>query len=306
MSPLAQPTAAPIGVSFGSTYEIIGPDGSRAVIGDRTDPDYVGFLDGDDAVTGLERANVRQSAQDLPEEDGGTHGAFLRGRLEFTIKGVIPPDVGALSWWARQDRLLSATDALRADAMLLWTPPEAPPVQVAFREAQPTRIGNRRPKTFMVAGVSEDPAVYSQELHVVQIDAPPESALGGVASPVESPVTSGIDPSAQASVLNAGRTKTWPVFDIYGPCDNPAMINGATGLGLYFAYELADGEFLRVDTHPRRRTILLNGQLNRYSALDWSRSVWWPLGRGYTDVRFGYTAFNPGARALVTYRDAWG
>src|SRR5213080_746959 len=185
--------ANPIGVQHGLPYVITGPDGTRAVLNDTTDADFVGFLNPDSGggVTGLERAGVRENADVLPEADGGVHGPFRYDRLAFTLQGLIPPDspAGADTWLGRQAKLLKATNAMRADATLAWTPSEAPPVRVLFRQQQPTRITGRRPKTFLVAGVSEDPNAYSQGLNSAILN-PSAGSIGGFASLLTSPLTS--------------------------------------------------------------------------------------------------------------------
>lgn len=293
-----------LGVEQGVVYAIESPTGVRAVINDATDPDYVGYLTS--PPTGLERAGVRESADVLPEADGGVHGRFLRDRLAFTLQGIIPPDGGALSWPARQDRLLEATDALRADALLLWTPSEGDPVQVSFREQQPTRITDRRPKTFLVAGVSEDPGVYSQALHEAIVAPAPGASAGGFRSPLTSPLVSGAGVAGSVVAHNAGRGLAWPILTIVGPCTNPSVLNFNTGEVIYFNAVLAAGESLVIDTNPRRRTVRFNGVANRYRFFDSARSDWWALVPGDNDVRVGFATYSAGARLTVQWRDAWG
>lgn len=293
-----------LGVEQGAVYAIVGPSGARAVINDPADPDFVGFLTG--PPTGLERAGVRENADVLPEADGGVHGRFLRDRLPFTLPGIVPPDGGALTWPARQDRLLEATDALSADALLQWTPSTGVPVQIAFREQQPTRITDRRPKTFLVAGVSEDPAVYSQELHELQVAPAPGASAGGFTSPMRSPLVSGAAAAGVVEVINAGRSRAWPVLSVYGPCVNPSITNQRTGETIYLNVTLAAGEAFVIDTNPRRRTVRLNGVANRYRYLDSARSHWWALLPGANEVRVGFASYTAGARLVVQWRDAWG
>lgn len=302
--------ANPIGVEHGLKYVITGPDGTRAVLNDSTDVDYVGILNPRDGggVTGLERAGVRETSDLLPEADGGVHGVFRRDRLAFTLGGIIPPDapVTADGWVGRQARLLRATDALAADAILTWTPSGAPPVQVAFREQQPTRITGARPKAFLVAGVSEEAVIYSQALNVASLS-PSGLVGGGFASPLTSPLGSSATAVGALAVTNAGASETWPTIKITGPCTNPNVINGsAGGRGLFLTYTLAAGEYLLIDTNPRRRTVKLNGEANRYGAIDWTRSAWWPLEPGVNTLNLGFTSYSAPAALEVSWRDAWG
>lgn len=300
----------PIGVEHGLKYVITGPDGTRAVLNDDTDPDYVGYLNSRDGggVTGLERAGVRENADLLPEADGGVHGTFLRDRLSFTLQGTVPPDYSPVAvpydnWVGRQARLLRATDALAGDAILTWTPSGAVPVQVAFRAQQATRITGARPKSFMVAGVSAESAAYSQALNVASV-VPSGAAGGGFTSPVTSPLGSSATAAGALAVVNAGSVPTWPELTIIGPCSNPSVT--LNGQGLYFAYSLSAGESLVIDTNPRRRTVKLNGAANRYSAIDWSRSTWFALAPGSNTLQLGFTSYSSPAALECRWRDAWG
>jgi hypothetical protein len=299
--------ARPLGVEQGAVYEIIAANGSRAVLNDAASPDFVGYLKS--PPTGLERGGVRENAEVLPEADGGVHGAFYRDRLPFTLNGLIDTSVDGPNS-AAQDRLLRATNALRADALLRWVPSTiVEGVQVAFREQQPTRISDRRPKTFLVAGVAEDPFVYSQTLKSTIID-PGAVGAGGFSSPLTSPLTSTAPTAGQASVLNDGSAETWPLLTIRGPCVNAIVTNFTLGLSIAFTFTLAAGEYLQVDTNPRRRTVKFGTSpatlSSRYNALDFANSRWWPLISGVNDVRISFASFSAGAQVQLDYRDAWG
>lgn len=293
-----------LGVEQGAVYEIVGPRGDRAVIGpDPADPDFVGYLT--EPPSGLERANVRENADELAEADGGLHGDFLYGRLAFTMKGLVYPDAGAAS--SRQDKLMRATDAMDADApaTALWTSELGVPVQVDFHQQQPTRITDRRPKTFLLAGVSEDPVVYSQAEHQA-IVLPDALVAGGFSSPLSSPLVSAPAVGGQAVIENAGRSKTYPRLLVVGPCSNAYIQHVELGRTLYFKNALGAGEFLEIDTNPKRRRILLNGAIPYYRALDSGRSRWWPLLPRTNTIRIGYSAYSAGAQVQVFHRDAWG
>lgn len=300
----------PIGVEFGAVYELVGPDGTRAVLNNPGDPDFAGFLTGDDAVTGLERAAVRESADVIPEGDGGVHGTFRYDRLAFTLKGIVPPGGGVdeLAEWARrQDRLLGATDAMRADGILRWTTSTGTAVQVAFRQQQATRITGRRPKSFLVAGVCERAAVESQAVATTTIPIDAVSS-GGLASPMVSPLASTAALAGAATVTNIGSADAWPTFTIAGPITNPSIRSLRFGLELRFLYTLAAGETLVVVTDPSRRSILLNGSptADRYDALDYLPSSWFPLAPGGNDLRIGAASYSAGASVAVSFRHAWG
>lgn len=291
-----------LGLTYGTTYEILGPRGDRAVINDKADPDFVGYVDGDDGVTGLERAGVRENADDLAGGDGGLHGAFTYDRLAFTIKGrlegTLPP------FHDQQDKLLAATDAMRADSRLLWVA-NGIPVMLDFRQQQPTRITGRLPKSFLVAGVAEENVVVSQAEHLAEI-IPGAAVPGGFASPLTSPLASSPGVDASAIVENAGRSVAWPILEVHGPGNNPVLTNFTEGKSLYLTYDLAAGERLVIDTDPRRRRIRLNDQASRWGALDFARSFWWGLRPGNNDLRVTFNSYSAGAKLVVRWRDAWG
>lgn len=301
----------PLGIEYGAVYTIIGPHGdfaigpSRAVINDPADPDHVGFISGDgDGVTGLEGAGVRENSDTLPEARGGVHGIFLRDRLPFTLKGTIDLGLEAAGS-TRQDKLIRATDALDEDAWLEWYPSTYPDgVRAKFRTQQPTRITGRRPRSFLVAGVVESGVIESRNMRAVWI-IPSASSAGGFGSPLSSPLRSVITGGTSADLFNAGRSEAWPIITVYGPCTNPVVINDNTGEAIYLTYALAADEFLILDTDPRRRTLLLNNQADRYYALDFGRSTWWPVRPGSNPARVGFASFGVGAQVSIHYYDTW-
>lgn len=109
----------PYAVTFGDRYEILSPDGVRAVFNDTEDPNYVGMLT---EVTGLDSADVRESAQDIVEGDGGVHGNFYFGRRPITMTARIFGHDSVAERTRRIDLARRATLAMRGDALLSWKP----------------------------------------------------------------------------------------------------------------------------------------------------------------------------------------
>lgn len=298
---VAAPT--PLGSEVGAAFVLVGPEGDRAAFNDQSDPDFVGYLSD---VTGLDGVPIRESADDLTEEDGGWHGDFFESRRPWTLQGIVDPQVDTLARNAAVDRILAVGDALRADSTLLWTPTGGVPVQIRGRAQQPARITGLRPKTFLLSMVSDDPRIYSQQLHS-QAVAAGSSAVGGFSSPLRSPLASAAIVSGQTIAVNAGRKPSPPVLTITGPGSNPTVLNYSTGQALVFQYVLGAGDYLLVDTAERdpTRRVLLNGVANRYSAFDFQRSTWWRLRRGQNDVRLSWSAYSAGAQMTIQWRDAW-
>lgn len=292
-----------VGTTIGAVYELLSPSGERAVLNDPADPDFVGYLTGDDAVTGLERASVRESADVLPEADGGVHGAFRYGRLEFTLKGMLDGDTPPFH--DSQDKLLAATDAMLANGRLRWTA-NGVPLQLMFRQQQPTRITGRIPKTFVIAGVADRNTITS-ELEKADDALAAATVGGGFSSPLVSPLVSAPSTDGAVDVENEGRARSWPILEVYGPCTNPVLTNLTDGgKAIRLIYTLAADERLVIDTDPRRRSIKLNDQANRYGALDFARSEWWALLPGVNAIRVAFNTYGAGAKLRVRWRDTWG
>lgn len=266
----------PVGVEQGAVYSIISPGGSRAVINDPNDRDFVGYLT--EPPSGLDGATVRESADSLPEGDGGIHGAFYEDRMPFTLSGLVYPDAGASV--LRQEKLKRACKALRSDGQLLWTPSVALiPVRVLFRSPNPPRITDRRPKKFLISGVSAQPWIESQDLQTSVF-------------------------SAAGTATNKGGGVAWPVLTVYGPRTNPVIANSTFGGSLSFAINLAtSADYLVIDTNPLRRSVTLNTGANRYSTLNFATANWFGLGPGDNAL----TIAGAGAGLLtVDWRHTWG
>jgi len=295
---------------LGIAYVLTGPDGTRAVVGNcdaaSSDPDFVGFLDPTNGITGLvDAADVRESAAELVAADGGIHGPFFLGRRPGTIQGLIVPtsDLDPTTVNAAIQRLKRATRALRADGLLTWTPTGGSARMLRVRRQQRPSISGRRPKAFQVALVSTDP--YALAVNEANIIITPGASAGelGIPNPITDPITSPLNVTAAQSVVNQGDAPTWPRFRIDGPITNPELLNNTTGLTIKLNYTLGSGEYL--DVRPERGAILLGGTADRYSALNFAASTWWQLEPGANDVRLLAAAYSGAAQATVFWRHAW-
>lgn len=145
---------------FGVPFTLIGPDGSRAVFNDDTDPDYVGLLN---SVSGLDSAEVRENFDDRVEADGGVHGNFWYGRRPVVLEGLIRHTTAA-DRNAKEQKLLRASNAMRGDAGLSWTPDGSSIARrILLRRQQPVRISGAWNKQFMVPLVAENAAIESNQ-----------------------------------------------------------------------------------------------------------------------------------------------
>ena len=269
----------PLGYEVGVTYDLLGPDGTLARFNSRDLPLGIGVLDD---ITGLDSAEVRESSEDLTEDDGGVHGTFYFGRRPITLSGSIytlPLDQRV----QRMDRLLRACNAMRRDCELRWSPTGAVPVMVRCRRQQPPRLTGAQgvSKQYQVSLVAADPRIYSQELHSAYIGA-----------------------AATMQVANQGRADSFPTSVAYGPCTDPKLINFTTGEQINFVgLTVGAGQYLTVD--HLRKVVLLNDALNRYAFVDYISTDWWGLRPGFNDVTWQATGTDANTRYLLMWRDAW-
>lgn len=267
----------PIATEVGAVYTLTGPDGSVAVFNDPASGNYVGMLT---EVTGLDSAEVRESAQELVEADGGSHGAFWFGRRPIVMTCRVFGHATAAARKLRIDRARRAAIAMRTDAVLTWKPSdfatEGIELFTSVRRQQPFRESGAWVKELQIALVSEFAFIYNTTL---------KSVATGVATE------------------NRGNTPAYPIVEFTGASTNPTMSDGTrvfrtTGLNL------AGGEKVEFDmsNHTGRFTAgARNGQAaNRY--IDFTTTKWaYVTGLG-TSQTFAMTG---GGTGLIKYRDTW-
>lgn len=109
----------PYAVEKGAIYTLVAPTGTKAVFNDPLDPSYVGMLTD---VTGLDSPEIRESAEDLTEADGGDHGAFYFGRRPISLTASVFGHTSIANRNARIDLARRASLAMRGDSILSWKP----------------------------------------------------------------------------------------------------------------------------------------------------------------------------------------
>lgn len=122
--------------------------------------------------------------------------------------------------------------------------------------------------------------------------------------------------SGDRLAVNAGTTKVYPRFYIYGPCIDPVLRNNTTGQEMRFTCSIPAGEMLIVDCHWRvvvSREAEFNIPLNPVSDvegvnrrwyLDFS-SQWIGLVPGENVIRVDAASFPEGSRVLMAFRSGW-
>jgi hypothetical protein len=285
-----------------TVYTLVGPDGTRIVFGNPDDPDFIGYVS---EVGGLDGPETRESAELRADGDGGVHGDFFHGRRPVTLEGIIWPDPFDTRQ-EREERIARATNAMRADALLTWTPAGKSQREISLRRAQPPRIAGRRPKSFLIAMVSASAYMSSSAPQQIEI------ATGGTVTtnlafpwvfPLDFVPGGGGSGGGSTFITNGGNAPASPTFRVNGPITNPVIRNETTGQEIRLIYDIASGDYIDIDVIER--TIVFNSNTNRYSALDFANSEWWELVPGSNDVRITGSAFGSPASLVVNWRDAW-
>lgn len=295
-------TLLPVGPQYGVKHTLIGPDGTTAVFNDDTDPNYVGMLT---ETTGFDSPDVRENADDLVEMDGGLHGNFFYGRRPITMSGLSFGHESAAERNMRMTRLMQATNAMRADATLLWQADGGAPTQfMTLRRQQPLRITGGWNKEFQIAMVAADPRIYSAELHSATVGASQASGSDGMSFDMGFDMDFGLaSVTGQVLIENVGNHTSYPIITVKGPGTNPAILNATTGQVISLFYTLGADETFVIDT--LNRTVKLNGTVNRYSVIDFNATSWWGLLPGTNDIRLLYNSAGASANMQVDWRDAW-
>lgn len=223
---------------FGVPFELIGPDGTRASFNNKADPDDVGVLTG---ISGLDSAEVRESGENLTAFDGGIAGPNYYGRRPLVLEGLVYGHGSTSERATKLAKLTRATNAMRGDALLRWTPSGfSAPVFLTVRRQQPLKIDGGWNKTFQASLVASDPRIYSNTSQ--------SASLTNIASTL--------------TAVNNGNTETFPIYTISGPITNPMITNQTSGATMRFVAGLLAEDQISIDT--LNRTIMRNQRMINY------------------------------------------
>lgn len=113
-------TYYPFAPENGATYVLSNPaNGVKAVFNDLTDPSNVGMITD---ISGLDSPEVRESAEDLVQADGGTHGYFYFSRRPIVISANVFGHASVAARNLKVDLADRAAQLLRVDGTLSWKP----------------------------------------------------------------------------------------------------------------------------------------------------------------------------------------
>lgn len=267
-----------------------------------TSADTLPFVD-IEKVDGLDNAPFRTTERDHEGVDGGFIDAeFEKGR-PVVLEGQL---------YTNSLNMESFLDTLKSN----WAPSKvlipfyfkAPGIdeRVLFVKPLGCRYDWSAQRRLGIADIqfsmfAEDPRIYTASPLSFDIEQASIAFTGrsynkeydyGYGAPV------GVDD--QVNLPNPGSRPTGAIFTIYGPVQNPQIINETVGKTLQFNIILGASDTLVVDI--LNHTVTLNGTANRRGVLNYPD--WFLLEQGDNFIRFRADSAGP-STMNVTYRAAW-
>lgn len=262
----------------GAPYTITGPTGVVAVLNDTTSSDYVGMISD---ITGLDSPDIRESAEDLVQADGGQHGYFYFGRRPIVITVQVFGHADALTRDTRLDKIARATNAMKADAILSWTnQPSASylPMQTWVRRQQPIRVSGGWTKEVQIPLVSQYAPLFGQTLR---------TSAGAGPLVVEN---RGSYPAYPVVRVTAVTTSVNPTIAVTGVGGGTLITTGLT---------ITAGNWVEFDM--LNHTAVDQAGASQNSKVDWGNTATWPyLATGNNTI-----TLTGGGTMTVTWRDTW-
>jgi hypothetical protein len=202
-----------LGIEVGILYRLTGPDGMAVSFNDPTQPDFIGYIE---EITGLDGPDTREASELLVEGDGGVHDEFWHGRRPVTISGLLDPNAFGAERNLEVTRLLQATNAMRGDAVLTWTPTGGVPVRLPLRRQQPPRITGSRVKAFQLSMIAADARILA--------------ATAGAWSALPTVAPTGFRAQSELATYRAALLASYPQLAL--PLGASAGLTDASGQGL--------------------------------------------------------------------------
>lgn len=212
--------------------------------------------------------------------------------------------------WAEYDTILQALwGAVEEERLLKWTRHDGTMLQSAVKLGEafdPVIRAEDAGKilAYQLVLDRQDPRNYGQTLQVVVGD-PLSAAAGGITYPATYPWQYTPSGAGEVDVVNTGTIETPVLFRVYGYADTPQILNVATGKRIAFNGEVANGDYLEVDTFER--SVRLNGTTDRTNLVDFTATDWragFADGDATTTFRLLAGNFDPTARVDALYRPA--
>ncbi len=226
-----------------------------------------------------------------PPRDGDYDVTSLYGPRPVTIAGTFVPTfpggllrsrqsaMQALAWWCQprlRPRLVYAYDA------------DCPPLWLGLRgDTLAAPATNPSTSAFTVSWVAFNPVAR---------------ALNTPASPVT------VLPGATGTAVNNGTYRAWPVFDVYGPCDDFTItwVSPSGGVIATSGMSVGAGNFIEIDTDAQSVQPNANPDrtLSLYQYIDFANTHWAGFEPGPTQVQFTASSPGTGCQLVMKWADS--
>lgn len=259
-------------------------------------------------------ANVRSNDTDLPNNHGQQYGVDYASGRSVTLEVELWADTPE-GLQLRIQEWLAATAISEIEHPLIIKLPDWD--DYTDKVAIDVRPRRRSGPTIEVSSVvghmakascqfwATDPRLYSESVQTSLIGSAADS--GGMQFDETPDITFGIAGAEGTAIVdNTGNFESWPHYTITGPITNPSIeIVDQNGFiwTLAFNGTVGSNDELHIDSHPKNRTVLLNGSATRYSWLQ-DPNGWRYLEPGSNQITFrGTTVGSP--TLLIEYKSAW-
>lgn len=259
-------------------------------------------------LQGLELGTPEPRAQYVarPAQHGAVDRTVYYGPRLIEIRGVVVASSQAELWQAVDD--LKAAMSIGAQRVLTFTRGDGEVMRCIVRHDGPVVVqpnaGNTAPMLPWAAVlIAPDPRLYSDTESTGSYD-PTDSGTGGLTFDLAFDLDFDSSGTAALLVSNDGNIATPPTFTITGPVVNPIIDNDTTGDSITTTgLELSAGEAVEIDVAGRR--CLLAGTTNRPDLIDASRTSWFDLDPGTTQLRLRGSGMSATLTELeVSFRSA--
>lgn len=264
-------------------------------------------------VGGLDDADVRDSREVNPDDDGETAYRSRYGGRTLTFTGyIVAPNLARLRllWQS----LRSAFVDLKDHYLIFHSNTDDSRVVIRCRKSSGLASREVQDKTFWRRDVlltlrAADPRFLSYLQHSENHVPTASLFLGhGYSRTYPRGYSVALDSTGLAQPLtsfrltNLGNYKTKPLFMLIGPMTNPILVNNTTGERFQLQTTIVAGDSIFIDMG--KRTIVNSAGQNLFYILT-ADSQWLTLVPGMNDISLIASSLQTGANATVYFRDAW-
>jgi hypothetical protein len=278
--------------------------------------EYNGYVLGDDvttfmvSLTGWEDLPPIDSSNTLkPASYGAWAGKKLPGQRILTWNGRFAPEETS-NWADALSSLKRAFTIPTADEELTIVVRTRDDVKIVYGAVTQRAIPMDYSYSYFGANVTiqfecSDPRKYSLSENTRFISMPSDTE-DGLDYPLVYPLDYGVDTIISDLIVeNEGDAPSPVILTFTGPVTNPTLLNSTTGYQIGFNIDIADGEFLEVNT--RTGTVLLNGTADRLYTRQVTSSpiLGFTLLPGNNEMHVYADEWTTGAGVEIVYRDAY-